>query len=62
MAAPLTAVDPWTMKGAAFAFLAVAAAFAATLYYGGGALGAWGDPGKELVVPAVKPLPKLARA
>jgi hypothetical protein len=49
------------MRGAAFAVLAVAAAFAATLYLGGRALGAWGDPGKELVAPPVKALPKAPR-
>jgi hypothetical protein len=49
------------MRGAAFAVLAVAAAFVGTLYYGGRALGAWGDPGKELVAPPVKALPKGPR-
>src|SRR5919201_2915109 len=49
------------MRGAAFAVLAVAAAFAATLYYGGNALDAWGDPGKEAAAPAVKQLPKATR-
>jgi hypothetical protein len=49
------------MRGAAFAFLAVAAAFAGTLYYGGRALDAWGDPGKELAAPPVKALPSAPR-
>jgi hypothetical protein len=60
MPAALTAVDCLIeMKGAAFTFLVVAAAFAGTLFLGGRVLGAWGDPGKELVAPPVKELPKL---
>lgn len=47
------------MRGAVTTLLAVVVAFALTLVVGGGVLGAWGDPGKELVAPPAKPLPKL---
>lgn len=57
VSAAVDAVDG--MKGAAVTSLAVIVAFAATLLLGGRVLGAWGDPGKELVAPPVKELPKL---
>ena len=60
MPAASAAVDGHSeMRGAAFTLLVVAAAFAGTLFLGGHVLGAWGDPGKELVAPPAKPLPKL---